>query len=136
MHILASQHKEFGIDVVKLKSQVMVMQETLTNNNVKTGLDVLSTLLSFKTGDKFPFQDLYPFVLLVLTLPVSSAQAERTFSTMKRVKNYLRTSMGDQRLSDLCTLSLEQEASFNLLQQPDRVVDEFAEMANRRVLLR
>jgi len=37
-------------------------------------------------------------------------------------------------MSDLCTLSLEQEASFNLLQQPERVVGEFAEMANRRLL--
>jgi len=58
--MLVSQHKEFGIYVVKLKSQVMVMQETLTNNNFKTGLDVLS----FKTGDKFPFKDFYLVVLL------------------------------------------------------------------------
>jgi len=78
------------------------MQETLTTTIILRlrGLDVLWTL-SFKTGDEFPFKDLYLFVLLVLTLPVLSPQAERTFSTMKRVQNNLRTSMGDQRLRDI-----------------------------------
>jgi Mn-dependent DtxR family transcriptional regulator len=41
-----------------------------------------------------------------LTLPVTTATAERSFSKLKLIKNYLKTSMG---LSDLSILSIETE---------------------------
>jgi len=48
--------------------------------------DVLKTLNSMKYGERFVFPNLVTFINLVSTLPASSAQAERSFSTMKRVK--------------------------------------------------
>ena len=51
------------------------------------------------------FPDLLLFVQIVLTVPIASATAERSFSTMKRVKTYLRSTMTDQRLNSLCLLA-------------------------------
>ena len=42
-------------------------------------------------------------------LPVTTATAERSFSKLKPIKNYLRTSMRQERLSDLSVLSIEAE---------------------------
>jgi len=46
---------------------------------------------------------LYPNLSILLkvlvTLPVTTATAERSFSTLKRLKTYLRSSMGDERLT-------------------------------------
>ena len=86
-----------------------------------------------KYGERFVFPDLVTFINLVSTLPVSSAQAERSFSTMKRVKNYLRASMSDDRLSDLCLLSLERDMSSQLMAEPQPIVESFALKGNRRV---
>ena len=81
---------------------------------------------------KSAFPDAVRFFQLVLTLPVSSAQAERSFSSMKRVTNYLRSTMSQQRLTNLCLLSIERELSDSDLSP---LVDKFAEMKDRKLNL-
>ena len=55
------------------------------------------------------YRKAFPLVLecisVAMTIPVSSSSAERSFSTVKRILTRLRTSMSDERLSDLTTLS-------------------------------
>jgi hypothetical protein len=43
----------------------------------------------------------------LLTMPVTVASVERSFSKMKIVKNRLRTAMGDERLNSLLMCTLE-----------------------------
>ena len=58
-------------------------------------------------------QDLYPNIYVIftvlITMPVSSASSERSFSVMRRVKYCLRATMGDEKLSNLsgCYTSTE-----------------------------
>lgn len=49
--------------------------------------------------------ELHSFLKLYLTIPVTTATAERTFSTMKRLKTYLRSSMTQQRLNHVLILN-------------------------------
>jgi hypothetical protein len=61
-----------------------------------------------------------------LTLPVTTATAERSFSKLKVIKNYLKTSM---ELSDLSILSIETE-NFEKLKScsaMDLLINKFAE---------
>ena len=54
---------------------------------------------------------------------------------MKRIKTYLRTTMSDERLSDLAILSIEKEISSKLV--IDDIIAKFASMEpNRKILLR
>ena len=39
-------------------------------------------------------------------LPATNACSERSFSTMKRIKTYLRSTMGQERLNHLMTLNI------------------------------
>ena len=41
---------------------------------------------------------------IILTLPVSVASAERTFSTLRRLKTWLRSGMSAERLTGLALL--------------------------------
>ena len=43
--------------------------------------------------------------------------------------------MGDERLSDLCLISVERDLSYYLMQNPESVVDGFAKTGNKRVQL-
>ncbi|GFY25740.1 serine proteinase stubble [Trichonephila clavipes] len=45
----------------------------------------------------------------MLTVPVSTASAERSFSKLKLIKTYLRSTMSQERLSALLVLSIEAE---------------------------
>jgi len=78
------------------------------------------------------FPDLVLFGQLVLTIPVSSANAERSFSALKRVKTYLRSSIAEQRLNSLCLLGIERELSAMVMEDVTSVVYHFAKMKNRR----
>ena len=48
-------------------------------------------------------------ILIALTLPATSCTVERSFSTLRRVKTWLRSTMSDSRLSGLCMLSVHRD---------------------------
>jgi len=58
-------------------------------------------------------KDLFPNVFKLLqifaTLPVTSCEPERSFSTLKRIKTYLRNSVGQLRLNGLAALNIHRE---------------------------
>ncbi|XP_022168799.1 zinc finger MYM-type protein 1-like [Myzus persicae] len=60
------------------------------------------------------FPDLLTAFYLFLTLPVTVASAERTFSKLKLIKNYLRSTMSQTRLSGLAMISIENERAKKL----------------------
>ena len=62
-------------------------------------------------------------------LPVGSASAERSFSRLKQIKSYTRSTMDEIRLSDLSVLNVEKELSEKL--DFNSVVDTSAKMKNR-----
>ena len=67
----------------------------------------------------------------MLTIPVSVASAERSFSKLKLIKTYLRSNMGQERLSGLAIISIENEISSQL--DYSRLIDLFAEEKVRKV---
>ena len=86
----------------------------------------------FTDLNKLPdaFDQLIKLLRISLTLPVSTASNERFFSVLKRVKNYLRTSCGQERLSDLLLLNVESEFAKKI--DLDKVVDAFGRNKKRR----
>ena len=49
------------------------------------------------------------FVVNCLTIPVSVASGERSFSKLKLIKSYLRSTISQQRLKGLALLSIEKD---------------------------
>lgn len=70
---------------------------------------------------------------IYLTLGVSSATAERTFSRLKLIKTYRRTTMGEDRLNNLALISIESNYIKNI--DLDVVMDKFKIIKTRRMLL-
>lgn len=73
-------------------------------------------------------QDLYPYVdialRLFLTIPASNCSAERSFSVLKRIKNYTRSTMTEGRLRDMAILTIESELTKRL--DFDDIIDSFS----------
>ena len=63
--------------------------------------------------DLLPKTVFYPAVrealLILITLPTTTCTVERSFSTLRRVKTWLRSTMSNERLSGLCMLSVHRE---------------------------
>jgi len=103
---IATVFAYLGIDVEKLKAQVSVASNMFRmSDHVPDAHGVLSELLKMEGA----FPDLLVFVQIVLIVPIAYATAERSFSTILRVKTYLRSTMTDQRLNSLCLLAVERE---------------------------
>ena len=63
--------------------------------------------------DLLPKTEFYPAVrhalLILLTLPVTTCTIERSFSTLRRVKTWLPSTMADDRLPSLCMMSVHRQ---------------------------
>lgn len=97
--------------------------------------DNLSPLQLVNTIEHQKLSNLFPNVVVALrvfcTLPVTVAEAERSFSLLARVKNFLRSTMCQERLSSLGMLALENELAKKL--SFDDVIDSFASKKSRKV---
>ncbi|XP_050304676.1 zinc finger MYM-type protein 1-like [Anthonomus grandis grandis] len=62
----------------------------------------------------YVFPNLVISIRIFLTLPVTVASGERSFSLLKIIKNYLRSTMGQERLSDLSIISIKKEITENI----------------------
>lgn len=68
--------------------------------------DKLRELFLNHNVDKI-FPNITEFYRIYLTIPISNANTERSFSCLRRLKSYLRNTMGEQRLSDLALVTIE-----------------------------
>ncbi|KAK7889374.1 hypothetical protein WMY93_024934 [Mugilogobius chulae] len=114
----------------KLKSELTVIY----NGAEFAGLKSASSLLEMLTKNNLQttFSETLKLTQIAITTPVTSAEAERCFSTLKRIKSFLRSSMGQARLNALAVLSVERELVQNTPDFNERVIDLFASQKGRR----
>ncbi|XP_044127177.1 zinc finger MYM-type protein 1-like [Bufo gargarizans] len=67
---------------------------------------------------------------MFLCTAATNCSAERSFSTLKRVKNYLRSRMGEERLNSLAVLAIESELTKSL--DYEELINSFATQRVRR----
>jgi len=62
------------------------------------------------------------------TLPVSTVTSERSSSTMRRLKTYLRSSIGKERMTGLALLSMHKDRQIDR----ENIMNDFVASSNRR----
>ena len=97
------------------------------NVNQQDPFDCLAETLATTNRDLYPNMSVCPNVLLVR--PVSTATAERSFSTMRRVKTYLRSTMSTGWMSGLGLLNIYKDKQIDT----EAVVEIFARRKPRRL---
>lgn len=97
-----------------------------------TSLDVLRWLVKHHLQDSVPY--LVLSIRIYLTITVSIASCERCFSKLKIIKNYLRSTMLEDRLSSLSLISIENKYIDKL--DLDAIITEFATVKARRARIK
>ena len=119
----------YGLDFDDLKAEVRVFINQIKEKE-KSG-DQLDTMASKKQLllDGKQFTHVLPLITklvrIFLTIPITSASAERSFFCLRCLKNYLRSTMCQNRLSSLSFLNIERDISFNM----EQIITEFANKA-------
>lgn len=70
-------------------------------------------------------------LLKILTMPTSTAEAERCFSTLKRIQTFLRNSRTQERLNAMAMLSIEKRLVTEMTDFNQKVIDKFASQKER-----
>ena len=103
------------------------MKQTYPNHT----LHQMQQLLAGSSTLKSLYPNLSTSASLALILPVSTADCERAFSAMKRVKTELQNHMSTKALNPLLQIHIEgpKMEEFNF----DKAVDTWGKMKNRRI---
>lgn len=115
-----------GEDLINEISDAKIM--LLGRQHLTTPLKLLQFIVSYGNVEVFP--NLRTILQICLSVAVSIATCERSFSKLNLIENFLRTSMGQNRLSDLSVLSIER----GILESIDftEIVNKFATVKARK----
>ncbi|XP_023221032.1 uncharacterized protein LOC111622842 [Centruroides sculpturatus] len=92
-------------------------------------LELLKFIVKSKLEDSLP--NIIIMLRIFLTIAISNASCERSFSKLKLIKNYLRSSMSTLRLTNLAILSIEQKVCDAI--DLDSAIKDFALKKSRRI---
>ena len=76
------------------------------NMDVKDLIDFFQKL---ESPEKLLLSEVIKVVKIFLAMPATNAISERSFSALRRVKTYLRSTTSDQRLSNIMTLHVHKD---------------------------
>lgn len=75
------------------------------------------------------FPNIKVILQIYATLPVTTATGERSFSTLKLMKSYLRNTMSENRLNGLAMMYIHSMVNIDI----EQVIDEFSKRKNRKL---
>ena len=110
----------------ELVPELILWYRKLSRLNVaERPTDALSSIKEC-SSDAFP--NIFTLMTILLTLPVTTCTSERSFSTLRRLKTYLRNTTGTTRMNGLALLNIYR----NYTPCPDDVINRLSEK-NRRL---
>ncbi|KAF0707458.1 zinc finger MYM-type protein 1-like, partial [Aphis craccivora] len=109
--------------------QILSLKELIKNKNVKTINEMATFILTNDIATSY--SDILVACTIFLTLPVTVATAERSFSKLKIIKNYLRNSCGQNRLTNIAILNIEQKRTSEL--KIDKLIKDFSNIKARKM---
>ena len=128
-----------SLDMNKLIIQLSILSSVIeaSNNDYQMGIKSVTSvniICELFNTCKFPrsmLPEVDKLLRLYYTIPITSATAERTFSTIRRLKSYLHSTMSQRRLNHLIILHTYK----HLTEQIDlqAIAVDFINRNNRRI---
>ena len=81
------------------------------------------------------FSEVYKLAQLISTIPTTTASVERSFSSLKRIHTYCRSTQTQERMNNLSIISIEKESVFKLRANRNKfyedIINKFIEKERR-----
>ncbi len=94
---------------VQLVTFILEFKRTQTSSVKVDIFDIRNYFCSLTTAQRLLLSQVCILVKLILVMPATNSTSERSFSTLRRVKTYLRNSMTQQRLNHLMLLHIHKD---------------------------
>ena len=118
------------IDIKKLKTELSIIYSLEEFRSMSGAI----ALFDFITENHLEatFSKSVKLLKVLITIPMTTSKAERCFPYLKRIKTFLRNTMGQERLSALAMLSIEKDFIMGIQDFNNKVIDKFAQSKDRR----
>lgn len=124
--------KHYDLDV---SNELKLWYNLWKNKNLsEMELREIEVVELIKQADEF-YPSIRKALKILCTLPCTTATVERSFSTLRRVKTWLRSTMGEERLSGLCLMSVHRtfvKEHQQLIEE--KIINKFSENPRRLLL--
>ncbi|VEN61553.1 unnamed protein product [Callosobruchus maculatus] len=137
--------KEFPEDFLK---EAIKFYPCLNGGRLRTELSVLYAREEFRQSSETnavgllgllqdglsnSFHEVIKLLKIIITIPMTTSEAERQFSRLKRIKTFLRNTMKEDRLNALTMLSCEKEFINDFPNFNEKVIELFCTLKTRKM---
>lgn len=124
------KHYTKNFDFPQLKIQLESLSVSFQTVPDSSITEVVSHLKKLSYGQRILLNQVFKLAQYCLVMPASNATSERAFSSMRRIKTYLRNTMTQNRLNHTMCLSIHKE-KLEVLDLKS-VINEFIDTVDRR----
>ena len=125
--------RQYGLNLEDVKMETRQAKRMLQRSGVC--FQTLEEFVKYLKPLEMAFCELLKAARIAITLPVSTAGCERSFSKLKLIKNHLRTTMANARLKHLAVISIHRRRALST--DLELVVDRFIQkFPNSRIVLK
>lgn len=93
------------VDGRELFDELVILCEIIEEDT--SPLKVLEKIFSYSADDIYCNVSIV--LRILLTMPLTTASAERSFSKLKLIKNYLRSTLPQEKITNLAIISIEKK---------------------------
>lgn len=124
------QKYKADIDIEYFRDEVTHFICYVKGENITNPADMYKLIIG---GLQSTFPNVETVLKIFQTIPISNASGERSFSVLKRVKNYLRNSLSQAHLTQLSILTIENELTGSLDYDNIIIITKFAKTKARKM---
>lgn len=95
--------EDIVVDDKSAKGEFLVWKQQIKNSTPKHVIDALNNCNSII------FPTIHRLLVILATFPVTTSTSERSFSTLRRLKTYLRNTVGENRLNGLALMNIHRD---------------------------
>ena len=113
---LSSVTKFYGDDLCpyRLSPQLSILSAQLKDQEKLDLNDIMTYMKGFSSEVRVVFSEVVKLLNIILVNPTTNAISERSFSALRRLKTYLRSTMGQPRLNAVILLHIHKEKTDQL----------------------
>ncbi|CAH1100927.1 unnamed protein product [Psylliodes chrysocephalus] len=119
-----------GAASLLLKDELLLWREKWVQEKEQQKELPITALEILARCDKDAFPIIHEFVLVLATLPVTNASAERSFSSLRRLKTYLRATKTENRLLGLALMHIHRHIPIDM----EKVITRYAKTGHKKRL--
>ena len=97
---------DINASTLKIQLETLAAQITMDEANL---VDVVKYMKNLTSSQRELYSEVVILIKIILVNPSTNSTSERSFSAMRRIKTYLRSSMSQSRLNAMMTLHVHKD---------------------------